>query len=66
MTSLVSLITLADLAFKAQTLNQATFATVPVFTLVLLFYLVLSLALTIAMRVAERRAARGLARGRAA
>lgn len=65
MTSLVSLITLADLAFKAQTLNQATFRTVPIFTLVLLIYLALSLALTIAMRFAEARAARGLARGRA-
>ena len=42
-TSLVSLITLADLAFRAQTLNQATFKTVPIFTLVLLIYLVLSL-----------------------
>ncbi len=65
MTSLVSLITLGDLAFKAQTLNQATFKTVPIFTLVLLIYLVLSLALTLAMRFAERRASRGLARGRA-
>lgn len=66
MTSLVSLITLADLAFKAQTLNQATFKTVPIFTLVLLIYLVLSLALTIGVRFAEGRAGRGLARGRAA
>ena len=66
MTSLVSLITLADLTFKAQTLNQATFKTVPIFTLVLLVYLVLSLVLTIGMRFAEQRAARGLARGRAA
>jgi polar amino acid transport system permease protein len=64
-TSLVSLITLSDLAFRAQTLNQATFKTVPIFTLVLLIYLVLSLALTIAMRFAEDRAAAGLARGRA-
>ena len=64
-TSLVSLITLSDLAFRAQTLNQSTFKTVPIFTLVLLIYLVLSLALTIAMRHAETRASRGLARGRA-
>ncbi len=42
-TSLVSLITLADLTFKAQTLNQSTFKTVPIFTLVLLMYLALSL-----------------------
>ena len=66
MTSLVSLITLADLTFRAQTLNQATFRTVPIFTLVLLIYLALSLALTIVLRYAERRASAGLARGRAA
>jgi polar amino acid transport system permease protein len=64
-TSLVSLITLSDLAFRAQTLNQATFKTVPIFTLVLLMYLALSLVLTIGMRWLENRAALGLARGRA-
>ena len=64
-TSLVSLITLADLTFKAQTLNQSTFKTVPIFTLVLLMYLALSLVLTIGMRWLENRAALGLARGRA-
>jgi polar amino acid transport system permease protein len=64
-TSLVSLITLSDLAFKAQQLNQTTFKTVPIFTLVLLIYLVLSLALTIGMRTVENRATLGLARGRA-
>jgi polar amino acid transport system permease protein len=64
-TSLVSLITLSDLAFRAQTLNQSTFKTVPIFTLVLLIYLVLSLALTIGMRFLENRAGLGLARGRA-
>jgi len=62
-TSLVSLITLADLTFKAQTLNQSTFKTVPIFTLVLLLYLALSLVLTIGMRWLENRAALGLARG---
>jgi polar amino acid transport system permease protein len=64
-TSLVSLITLADLTFKAQTLNQSTFKTVPIFTLVLLMYLALSLVLTIGMRWLENRAALGLSRGRA-
>ena len=64
-TSLVSLITLSDLAFRAQTLNQATFKTVPIFTLVLLMYLALSLVLTIGMRYLENRASLGLARGRA-
>jgi polar amino acid transport system permease protein len=64
-TSLVSLITLSDLTFKAQQLNQTTLKTLPIFTLVLLMYLALSLVLTIFMRLAERRASLGLARGRA-
>ncbi|MCB1376941.1 MAG: ectoine/hydroxyectoine ABC transporter permease subunit EhuC [Alphaproteobacteria bacterium] len=65
-TALVSMITLTDLAFKAQQLNQTTMKTVPIFTLVLLMYLVISLVITIGMRLLERRASRGLARGRPA
>ncbi|CAN5196403.1 ectoine/hydroxyectoine ABC transporter permease subunit EhuC [soil metagenome] len=63
-TALVSLITLGDLAFKAQQMNQTTMKTIPIFTLVLLMYLAMSLMFTIGMRLLERRAARGLARGR--
>ena len=63
-TALVSLITLADLAFKAQQLNQATLQTLPIFTLVLLFYLAMALVITIGMRLLEGRFSRGLARGR--
>ncbi len=63
-TSLVSLITLSDLAFKAQQLNQNTLRTAEIFGLVLLIYLAISLAITAGMRALERRAARGLARGR--
>ena len=63
-TALVSLITLSDLAFKAQQLNQNTLRTVEIFTLVLLVYLAISLVITIGMRALERRAARGLRRGR--
>ncbi|WP_376705563.1 ectoine/hydroxyectoine ABC transporter permease subunit EhuC [Mesorhizobium sp. ISC25] len=65
-TALVSLITLSDLAFKAQQMNQNTFKTIPIFTLVLLMYLAMSLVLTIGMRLLERRASLGLARGKAA
>jgi polar amino acid transport system permease protein len=65
-TALVSLITLSDLAFKAQQMNQTTMKTVPIFTLVLLIYLAMSLLLTIVMRFLELRAMRGLARGRIA
>ncbi len=64
-TSLVSLITLADLTFKARQLDQATFQTVEVFNLVLLFYLVLATVITVVMRLLERRASFGLGRGRA-
>lgn len=65
-TALVSMITLGDLAFRAQQLNQTTMKTVPIFTLVLLIYLVMSLTITIGMRLLERRAARGVTRGRLA
>lgn len=65
-TALVSLITLTDLAFKAQQMNQSTLKTVPIFTLVLLIYLVMSLAITIGMRFLEQRASAGLSRGWAA
>lgn len=63
-TSLVSLITLSDLAFKAQQINQNTLRTAEVYSLVLLMYLGLSILITTGMRALERRAARGLRRGR--
>ena len=65
-TSLVSLITLSDLAFKAQQINQNTLRTAEVFGSVLLIYLALSVLITVAMRALETRAARGLRRGRVA
>ena len=60
-TALVSLITLTDLAFKAQQMNQTTMKTIPIFTLVLLIYLAMSLmhhdrhALARAARIARPR-----------
>lgn len=65
-TSLVSLITLSDLALKAQQVNQNTLRTTEIFGLVLMIYLAISLAVTAGMRALESRAARGLARRRAA
>lgn len=62
-TSLVSMITVADLTFRAQQLNQLTFKTVPIFSLVLLIYLALALAIGFGFRLLERRAARALRRG---
>ena len=64
-TSLVSLITLADLTFKAQQMNQSTLKTVPIFTLVLLIYLAISLTITIGMRFTEGWVSKGVLRGKA-
>ncbi len=63
-TSLVSLITISDLAFKAQQMNQTTFRTLEIFSIVLVFYFALASVITVAMRALEERAASGLARGR--
>jgi polar amino acid transport system permease protein len=63
-TSLVSLITITDLAFKAQQMNQTTFRTLEIFSIVLVFYLAIASIITVGMRALEERAASGLARGR--
>jgi polar amino acid transport system permease protein len=63
-TALVSLITVTDLAFRAQQMNQITFRTVEIFTIVLVGYLAISIMITVGMRTLEHYAARGLARGR--
>jgi polar amino acid transport system permease protein len=62
--ALVSLITLSDLTFKAYQMNQTTFRTVEIFSLVLAMYLGISLLITKSMRMLEARASAGLARGR--
>jgi polar amino acid transport system permease protein len=64
-TSLVSLITISDLAFKAQQMNQTTFRTLEIFTIVLVFYLAIASVITVLMRALEERVASGVARGRA-
>src|SRR5882724_9400994 len=58
-TALVSLITLSDLTFRAKTINDSTMQTIPIFTLALLTYLVMSLSITIGMRWLERASLRG-------
>jgi len=63
-TALVSLITISDLAFKAQEMNSTTYRTVEIFSIVLVIYLALAMLITIGMQQLERIAARGLARGR--
>jgi polar amino acid transport system permease protein len=63
-TALVSLITISDLAFRAQQMNQTTLRTVEIFSLVLVIYLCIALVISQGMRWLERWAARGMARGR--
>lgn len=62
-TSLVSLITLADLTFRARQIEQATFETFEVFGLVLVLYFVMAQFINLSMRMLERRLARGRMRG---
>ena len=62
-TSLVSLITLSDLAFRARQLDQATLMTLEIFGLALVIYFVLAQAINFGMRQLERRLARGRMRG---
>jgi polar amino acid transport system permease protein len=63
-TSLVSLITISDLTFRAQQMNQTTFRTVEIFTLVLFIYLAIAILITLGMRSLEKAAAFGTVRGR--
>src|SRR5690606_1421992 len=62
-TSLVSLITLSDLAFRARQLDQATFMTLEIFALALLLYFVMAQVINLGMRMVERRLSRGRIRG---
>ena len=62
-TSLVSLITLSDLAFRARQLDQATLMTLEIFGLALVIYFILAQAINFGMRQLERRLARGRMRG---
>ncbi|MNF49395.1 Inner membrane amino-acid ABC transporter permease protein YecS [compost metagenome] len=62
-TSLVSLITLSDLTFRARQLDQATFQTLEIFALSLLLYFILAQAIVFLMRSIERRLSHGRIRG---
>lgn len=54
-TSLVSLITLSDLTFRARQLDEATFKTAEIFALTLVIYFVLAQIIATVMRHFERR-----------
>ncbi|WP_274364075.1 ectoine/hydroxyectoine ABC transporter permease subunit EhuC [Paenibacillus thermotolerans] len=58
-TSLVSLITLADITFQANVLNNTTYRTVEIFSLLLVMYFVISYPLLLLVRWYERKAAVG-------
>jgi polar amino acid transport system permease protein len=62
--SLVSVITITDLAFVGRQIQQLTGRTTEVFELVLLIYFLLALPLTASVWALEKRVARGLQLGR--
>jgi polar amino acid transport system permease protein len=62
-TSLVSLITIHDLTFIGNQLNNATFQTLQIFGLVLIMYYIIGrFGITPAVRWFERRVSRGIVR----
>lgn len=60
-TALVSLITLADLTFRAAQLNAATFRTIEIFSIALVLYFLMAQGIALGTRALERRLARGRA-----
>jgi len=65
LTALVSFIGISDLTYTAYQLNQTTYRTVEIFTIILFLYFAMGLAITIGMRLLERRFARGVVRAAA-
>jgi len=63
-TSLVSIISIADLTFNAQVLRSAALPTLTVFLVVLAMYFVMAYTLTLGMKLLERRAARSIGLGK--
>ncbi|WP_315927172.1 ectoine/hydroxyectoine ABC transporter permease subunit EhuC [Mesorhizobium sp. SP-1A] len=59
-TSVVSLISLADLTFQAQVVRAQTGSTLMPFTTILVIYFVLAMLISVGVRSLERRLARGL------
>lgn len=62
LTALVSFIGISDLTYTAYQLNQTTYQTVPVFTIILFMYFAIGLMITISMRLLERQFSLGTAR----
>lgn len=62
LTALVSFIGISDLTYTAYQLNQTTYLTVQVFTIILFMYFAIGLAITILMKLLEKRYSRGFTR----
>lgn len=62
-TALVSLITIQDLAFQAQTLRQTTMKTLESFTAVLIIYFVIAMVISLIFKIGERSFSVGLRSG---
>ena len=65
LTALVSFIGISDLTYTAYQLNQTTYLTVEVFTIVLFIYFAMGLSITILMKLLEKRYSRGFAKAAA-
>ncbi|UTW13010.1 ectoine/hydroxyectoine ABC transporter permease subunit EhuC [Marinobacterium rhizophilum] len=62
-TSLVSLITIADLTYRAKSLADMTLQVEQIFALVLVFYFLMAQVLTLGIRALEKRLGKGMQRG---
>ncbi|MBJ7554701.1 ectoine/hydroxyectoine ABC transporter permease subunit EhuC [Marinomonas spartinae] len=62
-TSLVSLITIGDLTFKAKSLADTTLQVGEIFGVVLFLYFIMSQALALLFKLLEKRLSKGLGRG---
>jgi len=58
-TSLVSLVTLSDLTFRARQLDQMTFETLKIFGLAMIMYFILAQVINFLSRLFERLLSRG-------
>ncbi|WP_299625086.1 ectoine/hydroxyectoine ABC transporter permease subunit EhuC [Pelagibius sp.] len=63
LTALVSFIGISDLTYTAYQLNQTTYLTVEVFTIVLFMYFAIGLSITIGMKLLEKHYSRGIRLG---
>ena len=64
--SLVSLISISDLTFRAQSLRNITLDSVTIYSLTLIGYFIMALALTVVMRALDAAVRRGPAFPRSA